>query len=232
MTSPPLPFKLQRELPDGIDPQAVELYVPVPGGLGAAWGETHLVFVTGRLIALAQESVFFEFALSPVTVTLPAHTSILTGTHPLEHGVLANLAQGKRRFETRPGLRSFAEFAGSLGKVTVDGTKVRLCLTSQDVLEWIKETDVTWGTIEGTWMDVNVPTDVPQGHLVIEQNFIDAIIDGVPLIAPGEEGITSLELANAMVLSAKRRKEVPLPLDRAEYDTLMDELCAESRFKG
>ncbi len=65
--------------------------------------------------ALARESVFFELALSPVAVTLPAHTSILTGTQPLEHGVLANLAQGKRRFEPRPALRSFAQFARARG---------------------------------------------------------------------------------------------------------------------
>ena len=68
--------------------------------------------------ALAKESIFFELALSPVAVTLPSHTSILTGTHPLEHRVLANLAQGKRRFVPRPALRLFGEFARSQGFLT------------------------------------------------------------------------------------------------------------------
>ncbi len=41
----------------------------------------------------------------------------------------------------------------------------------------------------------------PAQHATLTQNFVNAILDGEPLIAPGEEGIHSIELANAMLYS-------------------------------
>jgi len=67
---------------------------------------------------LAQESVLFERALAPMSMTLPSHTSLLTGTFPLEHGVLANIKHGGHVFIPAPGLRSFAEFAQERGYLT------------------------------------------------------------------------------------------------------------------
>jgi arylsulfatase A-like enzyme len=46
---------------------------------------------TPRLDALAAEGVRFEHAVSPVPLTRPAHTSLLTGLYPWEHGVRDNL---------------------------------------------------------------------------------------------------------------------------------------------
>lgn len=39
---------------------------------------------------LARRGVLFEHAVSPVPMTLPAHTSIMTGLYPREHGVRVN----------------------------------------------------------------------------------------------------------------------------------------------
>jgi arylsulfatase len=68
--------------------------------------------------ALAEESVLFERAMAPMSMTLPAHTSLFTGVFPLEHGVLANIKHGGRVFVPAPGLRSFAEFARDRGYQT------------------------------------------------------------------------------------------------------------------
>jgi len=65
--------------------------------------------------ALAEESILFERALAPMSMTLPAHLSLLTGTDPMEHGVLANIRHGGRLFVPAPGLRSFAEMARDRG---------------------------------------------------------------------------------------------------------------------
>ncbi len=45
---------------------------------------------TPVLDALAGEGVQFDYAFSPVPLTLPAHCSILTGTYPIYHGVRDN----------------------------------------------------------------------------------------------------------------------------------------------
>jgi len=45
---------------------------------------------TRNLDRLAREGVLFEQAISPVPLTLPAHTSLLTGTLPVFHGIRDN----------------------------------------------------------------------------------------------------------------------------------------------
>lgn len=54
-------------------------------------------------------------------------------------------------------------------------------------------------------------------HAAVIRNFVDAILDGVPPVAPAAEGMASLELANAMLLSSLRRRPVDLPLDADAY---------------
>lgn len=71
-----------------------------------------------RLDAFAAEAIVFDDALAPMATTLPMHTSLLTATQPLEHGVLANLGHGGTRFVPSPALRSFASVAGEAGYAT------------------------------------------------------------------------------------------------------------------
>jgi predicted dehydrogenase len=54
-------------------------------------------------------------------------------------------------------------------------------------------------------------------HVAILRNFADAILRGAPLIAPAAEGIRSVELANAILLSSWTDRAVELPLDSALY---------------
>jgi len=76
---------------------------------------------------------------------------------------------------------------------------------------------------------VALEPDTPEvgGHLGIAENFFRAIRNGEPLIAPGPEGVHSIELANAMVLSSELGRPVDLPLDRLAYDDLADRKIAE-----
>jgi predicted dehydrogenase len=68
-------------------------------------------------------------------------------------------------------------------------------------------------------------------HVEMLQNFINAILDGRPLIAPAPEGIYSVELANAIVFSAAHNQTVELPLDAAAYEKFLQSKVATSRFK-
>jgi hypothetical protein len=49
------------------------------------------------------------------------------------------------------------------------------------------------------------------------------------LIAPGEEGIHSVELANVMLYSSLLNDTVELPMDSAAYEKKLNQLIAESR---
>jgi predicted dehydrogenase len=66
-------------------------------------------------------------------------------------------------------------------------------------------------------------------HVEVLQNFTDAIVQGEILIAPAAEGIHSVELANAMLLSSFSDKTVELPIDARAYELLLREKIATSR---
>jgi predicted dehydrogenase len=65
-------------------------------------------------------------------------------------------------------------------------------------------------------------------HVAILENFVEAILEGKPLLAPAEEGIHSVELANAMILSSLEKRTVDLPLDGRIYEKLLWQKIAES----
>ena len=52
----------------------------------------------------AREGVMFEQATSPVALTGPSHTSMLTGLHPIHHGAVRNGMRINRNVETIPQL--------------------------------------------------------------------------------------------------------------------------------
>ncbi len=62
-----------------------------------------------RIDALASESVLFENCTVPMATTLPSHVSILTGTWPIEHGVLANVAHGGMAYKPTNALTSLSQ---------------------------------------------------------------------------------------------------------------------------
>ena len=80
-----------------------------------------------------------------------------------------------------------------------------------------------------TW-DVIIPVSgAGDQHVGIMQNFTDAILDGVPLIAPAAEGIYSVELANAMLYSSLKEKTIDLPLSARTYARELRRLIAQSK---
>ena len=69
----------------------------------------------------------------------------------------------------------------------------------------------------------------PNPHAQLTQNFADAIRTGAPLQCPGEEGVGSIELANAIVWSSALKRTVELPLDSTAYGSFLNELISNSR---
>lgn len=54
-------------------------------------------------------------------------------------------------------------------------------------------------------------------HAGVIRAFIDHILTGAPMIADGREGLNSLMLANAMLLSTWENATINLPFDDALY---------------
>lgn len=68
-------------------------------------------------------------------------------------------------------------------------------------------------------------------HLGIMKNFTNAVLDGEKLIAPAGEGIHSVELGNAILLSSLEGRTVEMPMSAPKYEARLKKLIATSRFK-
>ena len=68
-------------------------------------------------------------------------------------------------------------------------------------------------------------------HTTVMQNFAAHILTGSPLLAPGEDGINGVNLANSSQLSAWTGREVSNPCDPEEYAAELNKLIeAEGKF--
>lgn len=78
-----------------------------------------------------------------------------------------------------------------------------------------------------SWQPVELRNE-PGGHDVLMDSFITAILNGGEPLVNGVSARPTVELINAIVLSAMRKKTVDLPVDREEYDKLFEGLSKGS----
>ncbi len=120
------------------------------------------------------------------------------------------------------------EACGENGKIVIENGKITWTRNVVGQGEFLRTTDKMFGAPE-TWT-IDIPADGNgKQHVGILQNFVDAVRTGAPLIAPAEEGIKSVELANAMLYSSLKDKTVELPLDPAAFERTLKSLIKNSK---
>ena len=128
-----------------------------------------------------------------------------------------------------PGTNRF-EIVGTRGKVVLENNKLTFTRNDADMIEFSKSAKTGFAKPETT--EENIPIEnAAAPHATLMQNFVDAILDGTPLMVPGEEGIHSVELANVMLYSSLIHQTVELPMDSAAFETKLQQLIAESKFQ-
>lgn len=128
-----------------------------------------------------------------------------------------------------PGTNRF-EISGDMGKLVIEHDKLVFYKLEMSERKFNKEFEGGFGQPEFTVEEIPVSDKDPK-HKGITQNFINAILHGEPLIAPGKEGINSLTLSNAMLLSTWTKKRIELPIDAQLYKKLLDEKISISTYK-
>jgi len=122
------------------------------------------------------------------------------------------------------------EIAGDRGKVVVENGNVTFTRNEIPGDTFLKTSKESFAT-PAIW-NIEIPVNGCGGqHQEITQNYVDAILDGKPLIAPAVEGIHSVELANAMIYSSLSGKTIDLPLNGAAYEKTLKKLIASSKLK-
>jgi predicted dehydrogenase len=121
------------------------------------------------------------------------------------------------------------EIAADRGRLVLEKGKLHFDRSVVSVQEFIRTTQKRINPPE-IW-NIEIPVAAAQGstHQKVIANFADAILKGVPPVARAEDGIHSVELANAILLSALRKKTVELPMDGTEYKMFLDEQIANSK---
>lgn len=123
------------------------------------------------------------------------------------------------------------EIVGDRGTIRIQDGQVSVYRIDPPLREFTQTATDMWGAPKAERVDIEVE-EMPSGHAQITRNFARAILFGEPLIAPGEEGSWCVELASAIILSSQRGKSVSLPVDREEYDALLQQLQAHSKHKS
>lgn len=123
------------------------------------------------------------------------------------------------------------EIAAENGRLVYEDDKITWLKNEVPMSDFSRTSPEAFGRPKSTV--VNVAAEGHGGqHNEILQNFTDAILDGAPLMAPGEEGIYSVELANAVLLSSWTGRAVDLPLNGTVYEEELNKKIATSKPKA
>jgi predicted dehydrogenase len=126
-----------------------------------------------------------------------------------------------------PGTNRF-EIAGTRGRLVLENDKIHFTRNDSDMLQFSRTSKLGFAKPE-VW-NVEIPFEnASNGHALLMQNFVNAILDGEPLVAPGAEGIHSVELANVILYSSLLGETVNLPMDSAAYERKLNELIKSSK---
>ncbi len=124
------------------------------------------------------------------------------------------------------------EISCDKGKMVMENGK--LCIWKHNIPE--KEfrffsTDEYKEKVKSEYSEYIPEKNDKSGHIIILQNFVNAVLFGEELIAPGYDGIKGLTISNSIHLSDWTGEKVVLPIDKKLYKSLLDERIKTSKPK-
>lgn len=126
------------------------------------------------------------------------------------------------------------ELAGDKGVMVLEGNTIRIATLRTPLREFNETCEEMWASPGADWEEMTVER-VKQnegelvGHPAIIADFCEAIRTGREPLVTGEDGIRSLELANAMILSSQRGEPVRIPVPRKAYSGMVRLLAGKRR---
>lgn len=128
-----------------------------------------------------------------------------------------------------PGVNRF-DIVGDRGMLSYDGKTLVHFENDPSASQFSQTTSEMFGQPNVSSTDLS-PCSLVNQHAVIMQNFINAITSDESLIAPAEEGLKSLAIANAILLSAWDGELIEMPLDSARFHRALDQRRGQSRLR-
>lgn len=122
------------------------------------------------------------------------------------------------------------EIVGEGGKLVYEDSKLTFFRNQRSSNDQIKDAPGGFDRVEFEKMDIPYEHHGQPGHRHMIENFANAIVNGEALIAPAADGLNSLTLANAIMLSAFENRTIELPLDAEAFARKMQSLIESSTF--
>ena len=123
------------------------------------------------------------------------------------------------------------EIVGENGRLIFEDGRLAFARNRSSMLEYIRTSPSGFERMEYQVEDVPFQPAAEIGHAYVIEAFANAILHGGLLIARAEEGINSLALGNAIMLSQFLGKPVDLPFDADLYEAKLLELIRASQFR-
>ncbi len=128
----------------------------------------------------------------------------------------------------------------SKGKIVVDNSNTATVYHfAEDEDDWndTEEFRMFAGTLRRnpnslyTTEEILAPVGFGTDYVKVFSNFADHIIKGTPLIAPGADGLTAVQLANTAQLSSSQNQPLTFPCDTAVYNEYLNRRMQEEGTK-
>jgi predicted dehydrogenase len=120
------------------------------------------------------------------------------------------------------------EVMGDGGRLVLEGGRLEFLRNEVSAAVFSRQSKEKFKAPPLRRIEVPLPPGTGEQHLGILKNFVRAIRRGEKLIAPAGEGLHSVELANAIILSALENRTVDLPLSAPRYARLLASLAHRS----
>jgi predicted dehydrogenase len=123
------------------------------------------------------------------------------------------------------------EVTGEKGKVVFEDDRLTFTRNRVPMSTFSRTTAETFAMPKSSVVQIPAP-DHGKQHVAIIANFVRAILDGKPLIAPAAEGRKSVELANAILLSSWTESTVDLPVNPRTYARWLNRQIRQARSRA
>jgi len=120
------------------------------------------------------------------------------------------------------------EIVGENGKLIYENDEIVFFRNEWSSIKQIKESEQGFQKVPVTREVVAYDHHGTDGHEFVIENFADAILNDAELIAPAGEGLNSIMIDNAVILSAHKKQMVDIPVDGDEFFALLQQYIDEA----
>lgn len=122
------------------------------------------------------------------------------------------------------------EIVAEQGKVVLEHNRLSYTRNEMQTSEFSRTTRSGFSTPDVWNVEVPLPGHRGEQHIGILKNFTNAVLKGETLLSPAQEGIHSVELGNAILMSSLLGETVDIPLSGEKYEAMLNDLIKNSKF--